>query len=427
MLADSMASGRGDTQPMEEPLGIPHSRTGSGTSWVPDASRHRDYQLTSGSWMLMAHGDVDVYYDQQSGPRGATQIGSTNWVMGMAMRPLGAGILHLDGMFSAEPLTVGTGGYPLLLQSGETYAGQPLHDRQHPHNLFMELSAMYERPIGGGLAMSIYVAPVGEPALGPVAFMHRPSAQSDPFANIAHHWQDVTHITFGVATVGIYSRVVKLEASVFNGREPDEDRYAIELRPLDSWSVRVDASPSASWGLNASAGFLKSPEALDPEVSQYRIGASVMRTTGFGKSGEWASALIYGANQPTALGASRPIESSLVAETNLDLDGRNTVYGRLTWVQKTAEELVVPGLPADQRFGLVTVSVGYSRELFHIRHTAIAVGMRGEMGQVPVELQPTYGTPNPLGFAVYLRVRPMVTASMGGMDMSMPMDMRDPR
>jgi hypothetical protein len=286
---------------------------------------------------------------------------------------------------------------------------------------------MYERPIGRGLAISVYVAPVGEPALGPVAFMHRPSAQSDPFANIAHHWQDVTHITFGVATVGIYSRVVKLEASVFNGREPDEDRYAIELRPLDSWSVRFDANPTAEWSLNASAGLLKSPEALHPDVSQRRIGASIMRTSGFGTSGEWASALIYGANQPIALGVSQPIENSVVAETNLDLDGRNTVYGRLTWVQKTADELAVPGLPADQRFGLATVSVGYSRELFHIRHTAIAVGMRGEVGQVPVGLQPTYGTRNPLGFAVYLRVRPAVSASMAGMDMSMPMGMRDAR
>jgi hypothetical protein len=424
---NAIAAGRGDGGQMEEPLGIPHSRTGSGTSWVPDASNHRDYQHMAGSWMLMLHGVADFFADRQDGPRGATQVGSTNWVMGMAMRTVGEGVLHLDGMLSVEPLTVGNGGYPLLLQSGETFGGQPLHDRQHPHNLFMELSTMYERPIGRGLAISVYVAPVGEPALGPVAFMHRPSAQSDPFANIAHHWQDVTHITFGVATVGIYSRVVKLEASVFNGREPDEDRYAIELRPLDSWSVRFDANPTAEWSLNASAGLLKSPEALHPDVSQRRIGASIMRTSGFGTSGEWASALIYGANQPIALGVSQPIENSVVAETNLDLDGRNTVYGRLTWVQKTADELAVPGLPADQRFGLATVSVGYSRELFHIRHTAIAVGMRGEVGQVPVGLQPTYGTRNPLGFAVYLRVRPAVSASMAGMDMSMPMGMRDAR
>jgi hypothetical protein len=31
--------------------------------------------------------------------------------------------------------------------------------------------------------------------------MHRPS-QHDPDAPIGHHWQDSTHITFGVATLG---------------------------------------------------------------------------------------------------------------------------------------------------------------------------------------------------------------------------------
>lgn len=377
----------------------------------------------AGSWMLMAHGDIDVYVDRQDGPRGATQVGSTNWIMGMATRPLGPGMIHLDGMLSAEPWTVGSGGYPLLLQSGETYAGQPLHDRQHPHNLFMELSTMYEQPIGAGLAASVYLAPVGEPALGPVAFMHRPSAQSDPFASIAHHWQDVTHITFGVATVAIYSRVVKFEASVFNGREPDEHRTSIELRPLDSWSVRLDANPGMAWSLNASVGYLKRPEDLRPDVAQRRFGASVMRTVKVDKSGEWASALIYGANEPIASGVPQAIEHSVVAESNVDLNPRSTVYGRITWVQKSAEELVVTGLPANQRFGIATLSAGYSRELYQLKRTAMAVGVRAEVGELPAGLEPVYGTRHPLGFALYLRLRPMRSTIMSDMDMSMPMDM----
>ncbi|HEV8150536.1 MAG TPA: hypothetical protein VGP61_10170 [Gemmatimonadales bacterium] len=399
-----------DTMAVMAPLDIPHSRMGSGTSWVPDASamRHYHYQKRTGRWMLMGHGLVDLYYDHQATPRGDDQFGSTNWLMGMAMGRLGGGMLQLDAMLSAEPFTVGGRGYPLLLQSGESYQGEALHDRQHPHDLFMELSASYEHSIGRNLAVSLYAAPVGEPALGPVAFMHRPSAQSDPFASIAHHWQDVTHISFGVATAGIYSRTVKLEGSVFNGREPDEDRYDFDFHKLDSWSARLLVNPRPEWSLNASYGFLKSPEGLHPDESQHRLGASLMRTAKLGSAGEWATALIYGANKRRPSGLpSRPLENSIVAESNLQLDARNVAYGRVTWVQKDAEELVVPGFPPERRWGLTTVALGYARELLDFSQTALELGLRGELGFIPGELRTIYGTRHPAGVAVYLRLRPM--------------------
>ena len=419
VTSDTISDGM---EQMRRPLDISHTRSGSGTSWLPDASTHREYQLIAGSWMLMAHGVLDLYYDDQRTPRGDTQFGSANWVMGMAMRELGGGMLQLDAMLSAEPWTVGGGGYPLLLQSGESYRGQPLHDRQHPHDLFMELAATYEHKLSDKLAISLYAAPVGEPALGPVAFMHRPSAQSDLFAPISHHWQDATHISFGVATVGIYTRAVKLEGSVFNGREPDENRYDFDFRPFDSWSARVSVNPAAEWSLNASYGFLKSSEGLHPEEEKNRAGASIMRTARLGESGEWASALIYGGNHPRLSGVSGPWQHSLVLETNAQLDGRNTIFGRWTWVQKTAEELVVSSLPAGERFNITTVSVGYSRELAHFSNTAFSLGVRGELGFVPATLEPTYGTRHPAGFAVFARLRPMASGhSMAGMQMSMPM------
>src|SRR4051812_31800785 len=160
----------------ERPLGIPMTRMGSGTAWLPDASAMRAWHLMTGGWMLMVHGDAFLQYDHQGGPRGDDQVGSINWGMLMAMRQVGGGTLHLQGMASAEPLTIGKRGYPLLLQSGESVDSEPLHDRQHPHDLFMELSAMYERPITPGLGFLLYAAPVGEPGIGPVAYMHRPSA-----------------------------------------------------------------------------------------------------------------------------------------------------------------------------------------------------------------------------------------------------------
>ncbi len=190
----------------EGPLGIPESRMGSGTSWLPDASPMHAAHMVLGDWTLMLHGKGFAQYDWQGGPRGSNQLGFVNWAMAAASRPLGGGRLELRGMLSAEPWTIGARGYPLLLQSGESYRGTPLHDRQHPHDLFMELAALYERPVGRNLGLSVYLAPVGEPAVGPVAFPHRPSAADDPLAPISHHWQDGTHITFGVVTAGVHAR-----------------------------------------------------------------------------------------------------------------------------------------------------------------------------------------------------------------------------
>jgi hypothetical protein len=226
----------------ERPFGIPMTRMGSGTAWLPDASAMRAWHFMAGSWMLMVHGDAFLQYDYQEGPRGADQLGSINWGMLMAMRQVGKGTLHLHGMASAEPLTIGAGGYPLLLQSGETYRGEPLHDRQHPHDLFMELSALYEWPISRSLGVTIYAAPVGEPGIGPVAYMHRPSALNDPFAPLAHHWTDATHITYGVLTAGVFTKHVKLEGTLFNGREPDEERYDFDFDALDSYGARLSVN-----------------------------------------------------------------------------------------------------------------------------------------------------------------------------------------
>src|SRR5712691_8044932 len=218
------------------PLGIPETRMGSGTSWLPDASPMHATHVMLGDWSVMRHGVGFLQYDWQGGSRGSHQAGLVNWAMAAATRPLGSGQLQLRAMLSAEPWTIGRRGYPLLVQSGESYQGTPLHDRQHPHDLFMELAALYERPVPGNLGLSLYLAPVGEPALGPVAFPHRPSAVDDPLAPISHHWQDGTHITFGVVTAGVFTRSVKVEASWSNGREPDENRTNFDYsgRRLDS-------------------------------------------------------------------------------------------------------------------------------------------------------------------------------------------------
>jgi hypothetical protein len=398
-------------------LGIPITRMGSGTSWLPDAAPMHAVHFKAGSWALMAHGVAFGMYDKQFGRRGDDQVNSVNWGMLMATRSIGRGSLELRGMFSAEPFTVGAKGYPLLLQSGESYRGLPLHDRQHPHDLFMELAALYERAISKNLALSVYVAPVGEPAVGPVAFPHRPSAASDPLAPLAHHWQDATHISFGVLTAGLFTRTVKLEGSWFNGREPDEHRYNFDYsgRSLDSYSGRVTVNPTPNWSLSTSYAYLKSPDALRPTESVRRVNAAVLYSRPTSRRGDWSSALIYGANKHAGGGW----ENSLTAESNLDLDGRNSLFGRVNYARKSAEDLAVADSVAATEFDIGSLELGYIRELGILGKLTIGAGATGSLSFIPPSLEPAYGTRTPAGVAMYLRIRPRVMRM--GQEMDNPM------
>jgi hypothetical protein len=384
-------------------LGIPESRAGSGTSWLPDASPMHAAHYHAGSWALMLHGAAFALYDDQGGPRGADRVAALDWAMLAARRNLGQARLELRAMLSTEPRTVGRRGYPLLLQSGESYGGTPLHDRQHPHDLFVELAARYDRPVTRDFALFLYLAPVGEPALGPVAFPHRPSAEADPFAPLGHHWQDATHITYGVVTAGLFTRSLKLEASWFNGREPDENRTDFDYagRRLDSYAGRLTLNPSAQWSLATWYGYLASPEALTPGEAVHRYGASALHSRALGSTGRWSSALIFGAN--AIVGANETLPSVLI-ETTVSPDSRNSVFGRVEYVRKRAEDLAVPGIAPDVVYDVEAVSVGYERELAHTGAVAWGLGGRAALSFVPPSLEELYGSRTPVGGAVYLRL-----------------------
>jgi len=426
--------------PGSGPLGIPMQRMGSGTSWLPDATPMHASHMMLGGWELMLHGLAFLQYDDQGSKRGDKQLGSVNWGMIMAGHNLAGGRLSLRGMLSAEAFTVGSRGYPLLLQSGESYHGQPLHDRQHPHDLFMELAALYDHAIGNNLAVSLYAAPVGEPAIGPVAFPHRPSAANDPLAPLGHHWQDATHISFGVITAGVYTRTVRLEGSIFNGREPDEVRTNFDYkgRSLDSYAGRLTVNPNPNWSLSGSYAYLKSPEQLNPTESVHRMVASVLYGRPFGVTGDWASSLIYGANKY----AGQPsLSNSVLAESNLSLDERNTVFGRAELVQKGPEDLAIAGstmpllppplqgISVDQSpgagggsasvYAVGEMTLGYVREIASVYGGSLGLGVAGTLNMVPSTLEDTYGTRTPLGATVFLRVRP--GAMHTGMHMGMHM------
>jgi hypothetical protein len=397
------------------PAGVNMERMGSGTTWIPDAVTIPSRRRMLGDWMLMSHGFVFAQYDKQSGERGDDQFGSLNWGMLMATRDLAGGRFQARTMLSLDPLTVTNRGYPLLLQTGESYKGEPLHDRQHPHDFWMELGVLYQRQITTGLAWSVYVAPSGEPALGPVAFMHRPSAMDNPTAPLGHHWQDATHVSFGVITGGLYSRRLQIESSIFNGRDPDEDRWDFDPIKLDSYSGRLTVNPSPHWSVAGGYGFVKSHDALAPQESLHRMTASVLHGTRLGPDGQWASSFVWGANRHNT---ETRWTSAFLVESEAILDRHSTLFGRAEVVKKGADDLVVdgpvitrdgtalPGFPALQKFNVGALQLGYVRELARTHGATIGLGAAGTLDLVPAPLKPYYGSRNPTGIFVFLRVRP---------------------
>jgi hypothetical protein len=388
--------------PMVDPLGLEMSRDASGTAWEPDSTPMYMHHFGVGEWMLMAHYNASVAYDDQEGPRGGTQFMSTNWAMVMAERIVSGGQFAGRAMLSLEPLTTGgPAGYPLLLQTGETAYGVPLHDRQHPHNLFMEVAARYRHALVDGLSAELYAAPSGEPALGPAAFPHRISAEYDPVAPITHHWQDSTHISFGVVTLGFYTRRLKLEASWFNGREPGENRYDFQFRPLDSYSVRLSANPDDNASFQVSYGFLKSPEAQLPEQSEQRLTASGTFNRRLGASANWATTVVFGRKIPSI----EPPSNSLLLESSIE-SGPDVIFGRAEYVQKTGSDLSVPGMDLTL-FPVGAIGIGYVRNFPALFGVVAGAGVRVAINFVPASLSSLYGGSTPLAALVFLHFRPI--------------------
>lgn len=384
------------------PLGIDDTRDASGTAWQPDTTPMFMWHVRAGGWSLGLHENIFAGYAHAATTRGDDDAFSVNWLMGMASHPVGTADITFRAMLSGEPATVGQGGYPLLLQTGESLHGEPLHDRQHPHDLFMELAARYRQPLGDQLAIELYAAAAGEPALGPPAFPHRFTAMADPLAPLGHHWFDSTHISFGVVTAGIYTRMFKLEGSWFNGREPDEDRWDLDLRAPDSASVRLSVNPSPDLSAQVSWGRLASPEALEPGVSLQRTTASVMWNTRLEHDGDVAVTAGVAQNDPSM----GPATYASLAEGALVLMDTHTVFTRIEVLDKTGADLALPAAMADTTFAMASFSAGYVYDFDDLAPIVPGLGVVGTVDVVGASLEPAYGTRAPWGAMVFARLRP---------------------
>ncbi len=386
---------------------LPMNRDGSGTSWQPDESPLMMYMLMKKHTGLMWHGAIfprltvqDVF---RKSNRGGARFSAPNWAMFMLNQYIGQhGTFNFTTMLSLDLLTE-YNGYPLLFQSGETLYGRPLVDRQHPHDLFAALSVAYTHSFNKDIDLTGYFGFPGEPALGPVVFMHRISAVNNPDAPIGHHWQDATHITFGVTTIGFRYKIVKLEGSIFTGREPDEKRYDFDKPKFDSYSYRVSLNPISQLSMQFSQGFIHSPEALEPRINVMRTTASVMHTKRFKGKSFIASSLIWGYNR----NSEKENLHSLLAESNLRLKPLS-IYSRYEWVQKDAQELQLLNFNDHTVFQIHAITLGLNVPIVDRMNTELSIGSQVTLNVPDTQLKPIYGS-YPVSAQVYLKLTPAIS------------------
>lgn len=372
-------------------------RDASGTAWQPDSTPMEGINGEYVGWTTMLHGYVSGVFDHQGGPRGDDKNFSESMLMGMAQRQVGVGSLTLRTMLSLDPL-MGKSGYPLLLQTGETANGAtPLVDRQHPHDLFMELAGIYSVPVGDKTSVFGYVGYPGEPALGPPTFMHRFSGMDDPAAPITHHWLDSTHITFGVVTAGVVHGPWKLEASAFNGREPDQYRWNFDRLQLNSASARLSWNPTSNSAMQVSYGFIKSPEQLEPDVNQHRITASASYNRPF-EHGNWQSTVAWGrnVNQP-----GHDLDAFLL-ESAVSWN-QHALFARAESAQKD-ELFQAPSPLTGEVFRVSSFSLGYVYDIPVLKHLALGLGVVGTVYDLPRAIEPAYGS-SPTSVMGFVRVK----------------------
>jgi hypothetical protein len=399
------------------------------------AGQHEQMQMnmpTDTTWQFMQDGIVFAEFNHQGSPRGGNEFVVPNWWMGMASRTTSRGQLTFTSMFSLDPATVGKDGYREIFQAGEALNGRPLIDRQHPHDLFMQLGAVWRMPVSTSTGFTVAGGPVGEPALGPVAFMHRASTADNPTVPLSHHTFDSTHIAFGIVTAAVDHGPFVFEGSLFNGREPDQKRRDFDFGRLDSFSGRAWYRPTGEWEFQVSSGRLKSPEELEPgNIVRSTASASWTRRNGMAVSsvtaGYGRNNSDHGTRQAFFLEAARHAE-------------QNTVYGRFESLQVETALLQTDTLPhdaaADAKDPVFAFTIGGVRDILNTRGFEGGIGADVSFYGVPDALRPMYSA-HPMSFHIFFRLRPPA-GSMGrmwnmrmsqptvGHDMAMPMDHKMP-
>lgn len=394
---ESDMSGMTDMQMDEHGLfgGYSWSREASGTSWQPESTPMAGLHFMPAGWVLMLHGYADAVYDHQGSPRGGEMIYSPNMVMLLGQHQLGGMTLGMKTMFSAEPITIGKDGYPLLFQSGETANGKTeLVDRQHPHDLFGELAASLSFPLTEVSSAFVYAGLPGEPALGPPAYMHRLSGQDFPEVPLSHHWMDSTHISFGVVTLGWVYYGMKIDASAFNGHEPDQYRYDIESPQLNSYCGRLSINPSTDLAGQLSWGYLSHPDKIEHVASETRAIASLSYNMQWGEH-NWQTTFAWARKDSKIEVTSGPLLFLLEESTNaVLLESALNYYHHNIFArgERVLRNDLLPFYPYYYSVDPVAkLSIGYRYDFELWKHLLLGFGGMGSLFSVPQTLRQHYG------------------------------------
>ena len=389
-----------------DPAGESLMNLASGTSMNPESWTMPMLMRNDADWKLMFMGSAFLVDTQQTGPRGADKFYSSSWGMFEASHQAAGGTFLFQLMLSLDPATVTERRYPELFQTGETAFGRPIVDAQHPHDFIMGLGIHYAHSLGEHTVLQLYFAPVGDPALGPVAFPHRASAAELPQAPLGHHWQDSSHIANEVVTAGILYKKIRLEASGFYGSEPNENRWNIDYGPINSWSARLSFFPSRNWLAQVSVGRLARPERQEPG-DVVRSTASLEYTRPMPGGGQWSTSLIWGRNHRLL---DRANSNAYLLESLLPVRRKNFLTGRIELVDKDELFSDQPDLAASlartvgSTFRIGAYTFGYTRDIGAFGHVNTGIGANITGYSLPGAIKPYYGD-HPLAFNLYLRLR----------------------
>lgn len=406
---------------------------GSGTALVPADSPGYMWHFNlpfvdEDRQSCMAHGEFKFSYNNQGGRRGESRLQSQNWLMSMCeFKVSSTSAFMLRGMFTFEPWSSPRGGFPQLFQSGETYGGQGIIDAQHPHNFVSELSIGFTQALTESFRYYVYLGFPGDREDGPPAFMHRPSALENPSVPLSHHAHDAGHITNGVVSFGFDWEKFRLGMSVFHGREPGEDRLAIDIGSFDSYSVRLQYMPTENWALGTSYAHVRNPEASHPgDVDRFTAFALYSKRF---DQGYGSVSAVFGRN----LEQHGTLTGGLL-EGTLNFQDRHYLYGRVEYVDKpgltgvnifgqpglssivaaehdehlegghggAAESNTEHGAAGNSLVGAFTF--GYAYDVYASSALRIGLGADVTFYDVPSQLKETYG--DPVSFMLNLRVRP---------------------
>lgn len=360
-------------------------------------------------WML--HGNAFLVQTLAEGPRGRSEFAVPNMIMGDVGSTVGERhYLNVNLMMTFEKWTFPKRGYPELLQIGEHDGeDQPYIDAQHPHSSpIMGLTLSDTIRIGEGKDhLRIFFAPRGQPTDGPIAFMHRPTGMVNPDAPLGHHvGQDVAHITSTVFGASLALGRTRVEASTFNGAEPESTKVDLPLGKLNSYSARLIYKFSQDWSAMVSAAQLKDPEPHDPDITKVeRYSASLYGQHQMSSGWMFHNTTIFGlVNFYDRISALRSVLHEFWLHQK---DVPHNFWGRVEFVERAPAQLGILGNANSLGPKWVTaLTAGYTHDLRHFNFGTVGLGTSITKNFIPSEFENSYGG-DPISGRIFIQLSGM--------------------